>query len=168
MVDITLFWSLVASVSLFANRAAEGIKRGLKVKFPDISEDWIAFITIVASFLAALLGAAFLNLNFFDVLPPNPYTPRIPEVVGLIVVAGIAAFGSEGAHWFLDLISATATRIEAPAAGGFTQKSETTFTAPSADTLPSGTTSQVTTPAGSATLTPTSTSTPEPPTSLHG
>lgn len=162
MVDMTLFWSLVASLSLFANRVAEGVKRGLKVRFPTLSEDLVGLITLLISFIAAFIGALFINLNFFDVLPDNPYTARIPEVVGIIVVAGAAAFGGEALHWFLDLLSATTKRIEAPAAGGFTQKSETTFTAPSGNTSPAGTTVDMTTPAGSATLTPPPAAPPDP------
>lgn len=165
MSDTTVFWTLMGALSLFANRVAEGVKRGLKVKFPTISEDWMGLIAIITSFLAALIGALFLNLNVFDVLPANPYTGRVPAIVGIVIVAAVAAFGSEGLHWFLDLLEAGTKRIEAPAQGGFSQKSETTFVAPAQTPQ---TVSSVTTPVGTATSAPAPTPTPTPDNDPHG
>lgn len=151
MVDTSTFWTVIASLSVFANRIAEGVKRALKVRFPAISEDWIGLISIITSFLAALLGALFLRLNVFDILPPNPYTPNLPPLIGIMLAAAVAAFGSEGLHWLLDLLEAGTKRIEAPAAGGFSQETKTKFIAPAPDGAVSTT---VSTPAGSATVTP--------------
>ncbi len=52
--DPSAFVTIIGSLSVFANRVAEGFKRGLKLKFPTISEDAVAFISLVSSFLAAL------------------------------------------------------------------------------------------------------------------
>ena len=116
------YWTLVGGVSAFANRIAEAVKASVKLYWvePEVPVEKrryhliVSLIALVVSLIAGVLGALVLNLNFFLLLPDNPYTTNVSPLAGILVSGAIASLGSEFLQWFTDLVSAARSRIQVP------------------------------------------------------
>lgn len=107
--------TVLAVISVFANRISEAVKASLKAHFPGLATETISEVALFVSLLAGIVGALLLNINLLTLVPDNPYFSQIPPWVGVVVTGCIASVGSEGLHWLFDLLQAGRERLLPPA-----------------------------------------------------
>lgn len=98
--------TVISAIALFANRVAEAIKAALKAHWPTMKPEVVSEIALLSSLGAGILGALVLDVNLLSLLAGNPYLVGVPPIVGVILTGAVASVGSEGLHFFFDLLQA--------------------------------------------------------------
>lgn len=117
----TAFWTLAGGISVFSNRVAEAVKAFIKAYWTEPIDPVelkkygmvVSLVALLVSIVAGVVGAMLLNLNFFLLLPANPYTANLSSFVGVLITGALASTGSELIQWVSDLLGATRDRIQA-------------------------------------------------------
>lgn len=118
-----IFWTMLAGLSVFANRVAEAVKAYLKTLIAPTDDPYIqqrndqlvSLAALLVSLAVGVVGALAFNLNvvtyLLTLVPDNPYLANVSSLAGVIMTGCFASLGSEFLQWLTDLLAAGRERL---------------------------------------------------------